>query len=107
MVKIIRPSQKSLEESKEMKAALNTSNPSIKRILSEVKKLVCAFKIQVIVIFKSGSLNWLTFAFAYIQNSEPSIEFEAHPVEDNLFDWHFVIRGPEGIFYTVVCIVSY
>jgi hypothetical protein len=31
-----------------------------------------------------------------IQSAEPSIEFEAHPVEDNLFDWHFVLRGAEG-----------
>ncbi|KAJ1494750.1 ubiquitin-conjugating enzyme/RWD-like protein [Baffinella frigidus] len=47
---------------------LNTSNPAIKRILSEVKKMM----------------------------ADPSPEFEAHPVEDNLFDWHFVLRGPAG-----------
>ena len=45
---------------------LNTSNPAIRRILSEIKKL----------------------------RSEPSDDFEAHPAEDNLFDWHFVLRGP-------------
>eukprot|EP00285_Hemiselmis_virescens_P009860 CAMPEP_0173395978 /NCGR_PEP_ID=MMETSP1356-20130122/34025_1 /TAXON_ID=77927 ORGANISM="Hemiselmis virescens, Strain PCC157" /NCGR_SAMPLE_ID=MMETSP1356 /ASSEMBLY_ACC=CAM_ASM_000847 /LENGTH=167 /DNA_ID=CAMNT_0014354875 /DNA_START=52 /DNA_END=552 /DNA_ORIENTATION=+ len=48
------------------RAALNTSNPGIKRILSEAKKM----------------------------ESDPCPEFEAHPVENNLFDWHFVLRGP-------------
>ena len=45
---------------------LNTSNQAIRRILNEIKKL----------------------------RSEPSDDFEAHPAEDNVFDWHFVLRGP-------------
>ncbi|ELT87808.1 hypothetical protein CAPTEDRAFT_164588 [Capitella teleta] len=26
---------------------------------------------------------------------EPTEQFHAHPLEDNLFEWHFSIRGPE------------
>ncbi|EKX52309.1 hypothetical protein GUITHDRAFT_157123 [Guillardia theta CCMP2712] len=49
-----------------MSSQLNTNNPAIRRILSELKKL----------------------------QADPSDDFEAHPVEENLFDWHFVLRGP-------------
>lgn len=30
---------------------------------------------------------------------EPSSEFTAHPLEDNLFEWHFTIKGPEDSAY--------
>lgn len=26
--------------------------------------------------------------------SEPTDEYSAHPLEDNLFEWHFTMRGP-------------
>lgn len=26
--------------------------------------------------------------------TEPCYEYEAHPLEDNLFEWHFTVRGP-------------
>lgn len=48
------------------KSKHNLSNPAIKRILAEVREL----------------------------SAETSGEFEAHPLEDNLFEWHFTIRGP-------------
>jgi len=47
---------------------LNLKNPSIKRILSELKEF----------------------------QKDPSTEYTAHHLEDNLFEWHFTIRGPRG-----------
>ncbi|KAK8162515.1 ubiquitin-conjugating enzyme/RWD-like protein [Phyllosticta citrichinensis] len=44
----------------------NTKNPTIKRILKEASELA----------------------------SQPSPEFHAEPLEDNLFEWHFTLRGP-------------
>ncbi|KAG1470335.1 hypothetical protein G6F56_002744 [Rhizopus delemar] len=29
-------------------------------------------------------------------SEENAYEYSAHPLEDNLFEWHFTIRGPEG-----------
>ncbi|PHZ08864.1 UBC-like protein [Rhizopus microsporus ATCC 52813] len=28
--------------------------------------------------------------------TENAYEYSAHPLEDNLFEWHFTIRGPDG-----------
>lgn len=28
--------------------------------------------------------------------SEPTDEYSAHPLEDNLFEWHFTMRGPQS-----------
>ncbi|KAG2379413.1 hypothetical protein C9374_007552 [Naegleria lovaniensis] len=47
---------------------MNKSHHGIKRILSEVREL----------------------------QKNPSDEYEAHPLEDNLFEWHFTIAGPKG-----------
>ncbi|KAF2838336.1 UBC-like protein [Patellaria atrata CBS 101060] len=44
----------------------NTKNPTIKRILKEASELV----------------------------SNPSLDFHAEPLEDNLFEWHFTLCGP-------------
>jgi len=46
----------------------NVNNPSIKRILREVKEM----------------------------EAEPSNQYTAAPLEENLFEWHFTIRGPAG-----------
>jgi len=46
----------------------NVNNPSIKRILREVKEM----------------------------DAEPSSQYTATPLEDNLFEWHFTIKGPAG-----------
>lgn len=27
---------------------------------------------------------------------EPTEEYCAHPVDDNLFEWHFTVQGPSG-----------
>lgn len=27
--------------------------------------------------------------------AEPTDEYSAHPLEDNLFEWHFTMRGPQ------------
>jgi ubiquitin-conjugating enzyme E2 J1 len=45
----------------------------------------------------AGAASFLPFVplCADAQRSEPSDDFDAHPVDDNLFDWHFVLRGPE------------
>ncbi|KAF2686737.1 UBC-like protein [Lentithecium fluviatile CBS 122367] len=44
----------------------NTKNPTIKRILKEASELA----------------------------SQPSPDYHAEPLEDNLFEWHFTFRGP-------------
>mmetsp|Transcript_11877 Transcript_11877/g.30457 ORF Transcript_11877/g.30457 Transcript_11877/m.30457 type:complete len:372 (-) Transcript_11877:121-1236(-) len=49
-------------------ASYNLRNPAVKRILQEVKEL----------------------------QKEGSREYAAKALEDNLFEWHFVVRGPSG-----------
>eukprot|EP01118_Nematostelium_gracile_P017809 TRINITY_DN7722_c0_g1_i1.p1 TRINITY_DN7722_c0_g1~~TRINITY_DN7722_c0_g1_i1.p1 ORF type:complete len:299 (+),score=68.99 TRINITY_DN7722_c0_g1_i1:39-935(+) len=44
----------------------NMNNPSIKRIMKEIKEM----------------------------ERENNPDFTAHPLEDNIFEWHFTIRGP-------------
>ncbi|KAF3039236.1 hypothetical protein E8E11_001115 [Didymella keratinophila] len=46
----------------------NTKNPTIKRILKEASEL----------------------------SVSPSSDYHAEPLEDNIFEWHFTIRGPES-----------
>ena len=29
-------------------------------------------------------------------NRNPSRQYSAAPLEDNLFEWHFTLRGPQG-----------
>jgi len=48
---------------------VNTSNPAVKRIMQEARELAEA-------------------------GENP--DFEATPLEDNIFEWHFTIRGPPG-----------
>jgi ubiquitin-conjugating enzyme E2 J1 len=48
------------------RAQFNTKNPTIKRILKEASELA----------------------------SNPSPDLHAEPLEDNLFEWHFTLRGP-------------
>lgn len=31
-----------------------------------------------------------------LELSEPTDEYSAHPLEDNLFEWHFTMRGPQS-----------
>ncbi|VVC41194.1 Hypothetical protein CINCED_3A011451 [Cinara cedri] len=31
--------------------------------------------------------------------SQPTDEYSAHPLEDNLFEWHFTLRGPQSSDY--------
>lgn len=45
----------------------NIKNPGIKRLMREAAEL-----------------------------SEPTEEYSAYPLEDNLFEWHFTVRGPPG-----------
>jgi ubiquitin-conjugating enzyme E2 J1 len=45
---------------------MNQKNPAIKRILADVKEL----------------------------NKHPSSRYSAAPLETNMFEWHFTIRGP-------------
>ncbi|KAF7258736.1 hypothetical protein EG68_03157 [Paragonimus skrjabini miyazakii] len=49
-----------------MSVTYNTRNPAVKRLLKEAQEL-----------------------------SEPTELYHAQPLEDNLFEWHFTIRGPE------------
>lgn len=49
-----------------MSTKYNLSNPSIKRIMQEVREM----------------------------EKEKSSQFYAAPLEDDLFEWHFTIRGP-------------
>jgi len=53
---------------KETPKGVNTNNPAVKRILGEYKEL----------------------------QKDPSDQYKAFPMEDNLFEWHFTIRGPKG-----------
>ena len=46
----------------------NLNNPAVKRIMGEIKELA----------------------------QSPPEEFRAEPLEDNLFEWHFSVRGPRG-----------
>lgn len=46
----------------------NRNNPSIRRIMADVREL----------------------------EKDPSDQYFARPLEENCFDWHFVIRGPAG-----------
>jgi ubiquitin-conjugating enzyme E2 J1 len=46
----------------------NMNNPGVRRLLRELRDL----------------------------EREPSDQYEAHPLEDNIFEWHFTIRGPKG-----------
>ena len=48
--------------------AYNSKNPGVKRILSEVKEMM----------------------------AEQNTQYSAAPLDDNLFEWHFTIRGPDG-----------
>eukprot|EP00900_Chrysochromulina_parva_P022000 jgi/Chrpa1/4433/Chrysochromulina_OHIO_Genome00007673-RA len=48
---------------------VNTNNPAVKRIMREAREIAEA-------------------------GANP--DFEASPLEDNLFEWHFTIRGPPG-----------
>lgn len=47
---------------------MNKTNPAIKRIMAEVREL----------------------------EKNPSYRYSARPLEDNMFEWHFTIRGPVG-----------
>ncbi|CAO3609413.1 unnamed protein product [Cunninghamella blakesleeana] len=51
-----------------MKPSYNMKSSAVKRILQEAREL----------------------------SKEDNIEFEAHPLEDNIFEWHFTISGPKG-----------
>ncbi|GBG25853.1 Ubiquitin-conjugating enzyme E2 J1 [Hondaea fermentalgiana] len=46
----------------------NRNSPSIRRIMADIREL----------------------------QRDPSDQYAAKPLEDNMFDWHFVIRGPVG-----------
>lgn len=56
---------------------MNRKNPAVKRIMADVKEL----------------------------QTHPSSRYFAQPLEDNMFEWHFTIRGPadtpfaEGIYH--------
>ena len=48
---------------------MNKNSPSVKRILADVREL----------------------------SKHPSSRYYASPLEDNMFEWHFTIRGAAGI----------
>jgi ubiquitin-protein ligase len=64
-------------QKKGKKKEMNHRNPAIKRILADVKEL----------------------------ERHPSSSYHAAPLEENMFEWHFTIRGPsetsfaEGIYH--------
>lgn len=51
----------------EFEGKYNTKSPAVKRLMREACEL-----------------------------REPTEEYCAHPIEDNLFEWHFTVRGPQG-----------
>lgn len=51
----------------EFEGKYNTKSPAVKRLMREACEL-----------------------------REPTDEYCAHPIEDNLFEWHFTVRGPVG-----------
>ncbi|KAI8980397.1 ubiquitin-conjugating enzyme/RWD-like protein [Pilobolus umbonatus] len=50
-----------------MSVKYNLKNPGVKRIMQEAKELA----------------------------DENTYEYDAHPLEDNIFEWHFTVRGPK------------
>ncbi|CAI6350442.1 unnamed protein product [Macrosiphum euphorbiae] len=50
-----------------MEYEFNSKSTAVKRLMSEAKEL-----------------------------AEPTDEYSAHPLEDNLFEWHFTMRGPHA-----------
>ncbi|KAI7883318.1 UBC-like protein [Lichtheimia hyalospora FSU 10163] len=50
-----------------MSETYNLKNPAVKRIMQEARELA----------------------------TESCYEYEAHPLEDNIFEWHFTVRGPD------------
>jgi len=66
-----------MESNDSKKPAYNVNNPSVKRIMREVKEM----------------------------EKENNPDFIASPLEDNIFEWHFTIRGPRdsdfegGVFH--------
>ena len=50
-------------------STVNTNNPAVKRILREARE---------------------------ISEAGPNVDFDAAPLDDNLFEWHFTIRGPRS-----------
>ena len=38
--------------------------------------------------------------------SNPTSDYFAAPLEDNLFEWHFTVRGPEDTDFQVLLIVE-
>jgi ubiquitin-conjugating enzyme E2 J1 len=46
----------------------NKGHSAIKRIMSEIQEM----------------------------SQNPSSDYIAHPLDDNLFEWHFTVRGPQG-----------
>ena len=51
-----------------MSSPMNRKNTNIRRIMADVKEL----------------------------EKHPSSRYSASPLEDNMFEWHFTIRGPDG-----------
>ena len=47
---------------------MNRNNPAIRRIMADVREL----------------------------HSQPSSRYSAAPLDENIFEWHFTIRGPQG-----------
>ena len=50
-------------------STVNTNNPAVKRLLREARE---------------------------IAEAGPNVDYAAAPLEDNLMEWHFTIRGPPG-----------
>lgn len=50
-----------------MRSRVNVQNPAVRRVMQEIKEL----------------------------QKNPSSEYDAEPLEDNIFEWHFTIRGPK------------
>jgi ubiquitin-conjugating enzyme E2 J1 len=77
----------------------NVNNPTVKRILREAREVRSPFAPRLPApAARARSLDaprpprlW-----PQIRDAGPSPDFDAAPLEDNLFEWHFTIRGPPG-----------
>lgn len=70
LVDLIRERERESQQERERtcrEEKMNTKNPAIKRIAADIKEL----------------------------KSHPSSRYHAMPLEEDMFEWHFTIRGPE------------
>jgi ubiquitin-conjugating enzyme E2 J1 len=78
----VRPTAASMST----RGQFNTKNPTIKRIRKSARRHR--------VMRRIPPVNHVAVKEASELASQPSSDYHAEPLEDNLFEWHFTLRGP-------------